>query len=788
MSSDLAVAHLEHGTTLTILDGLDEVPPAQRALLLASLADARDAWTKRGNRLLVTSRPQGLSDADIRRLGLSHAPIQPLPKPLQELLVRRWFRILGDSPEGADDTAREMLRQVAGQEWLSPLTENPLLLTAMCIVFGEGKRLPQDKYELYDRVVDTVLHSRFADRDRLQLVRARLAVVAHAMHTGEGLDAARREIPEPAITEAEIDRALREYSERSGWTEQHVRTALEDLEELLGQTGLLLPRDRHEAEFFHLSIQEFLAAQRIADVDAERIRDVFRERSARPEWRNTVSFLFGHLLATNTTPERAVRVLADLIQPMQAADVGLQLVAADAVEILTRRGIRLAEGIEKKLRQGLEQTLHTASEAQARCRAGTALGRIGDPRFNADAWFLPHDDRLGFVDIPAGPFTMGSGKRTDKDAYGDESPQHEVTLAAYSIGRWPVTVAQFKAFVEDPDNGGFVPQDPDCARGVANHPVVTVSWREALAYCEWLTKKLRASDKTPEPLRGRLNGASGTACQVTLPSEAEWEKAARGTDARIYPWGNEPDPNRANYDDTKIGGTSAVGCFPGGAREGVEDLSGNVWEWTRSLWGKDWRKPEFGYPYKPDYCGRGREELGAPDDVPRVVRGGAFFYESRGVRAAFRFGYFPYVRNDFIGFRVVVSPFPSVADHQQLSAGPSSHAHAAPAGRRVRLARAARRSESTAEPSSRAPRRRRHGVGPRAHVRAARGASGVADDRSVRTRGEHAGRDRPAARRMAEGDRWITAASEKLRRVRSRSAIRRGRLTRTGWCGGGVQQ
>src|SRR5262249_49526862 len=177
-----------------------------------------------------------------------------------------------------------------------------------------------------------------------------------------------------------------------------------------------------------------------------------------------------------------------------------------------------------------------------------------------------------------------------------------------------------------------------------NHPVTYVTWHDAMAYGDWLTVRLREWPETPEPLASLLRQPGW---RIILPSEAEWEKAARGTDERRYPWGNDPDPDRANYGDTGINTTSAVGCFPGGASPyGVEELSGNMWEWTRSLWGEN-----FTYPYDPH---DGRENLVAPDNVPRVRRGGAFFDAHRTVRCASSSGSGARCFFDNVGFRVAV--------------------------------------------------------------------------------------------------------------------------------------
>ena len=301
-----------------------------------------------------------------------------------------------------------------------------------------------------------------------------------------------------------------------------------------------------------------------------------------------------------------------------------------------------------------------------RAEAGNALAKLGDPRFRADAWFLPDEPLLGFVEIPDGTFWMGSDPKRDKGAYDDEQPRHEVPLRCYYIARYPVTVAQFGAFVA---TGGYqkasywseaakagvwssgrvkawndeqardAPYDFGSSFGLSNHPVVGITWYEALAYCRWLTEQLRAWQGTPEPLVSLLQGG----WEVQLPSESQWEKAARGIDGRVYPWGAKPDSDKVNYMDTGIGATSTVGCFPGGRSPyGVEDLSGNVWEWCCTKW-------EDSYEHY-----RGDNDL--EGTASRVLRGGAFGSSGGLVRCAGRDRDNPNARDYNFGFRLVLFP------------------------------------------------------------------------------------------------------------------------------------
>jgi formylglycine-generating enzyme required for sulfatase activity len=302
-----------------------------------------------------------------------------------------------------------------------------------------------------------------------------------------------------------------------------------------------------------------------------------------------------------------------------------------------------------KIKRVQNWLLHILQEgllpAIERTAAGNSLASIGDPRFREDAWYLPNDPRLGFLEIPAGPFLMGSDKKMDRDANDSEVPQHMVTLPKYYIARYPVTVAQFRVFVE---GIGYTPHYWDCLKGLHNHPVVDVTWYDALAYCDWLTERLKAWKDTPQPLKSLLKKGEGGGhpWRITLPSEAEWEKAARGGDGRIYPWGDKPDPNLANCRDTGIRTTSTVGCFIGGKSPyKCLDISGNVLEWTRSLYKE--------YPYNPV---DGREDLKAGKDRLRVLRGGAFDHDHWEARCANRSRHRPDYRGENYGFRVVIFP------------------------------------------------------------------------------------------------------------------------------------
>jgi formylglycine-generating enzyme required for sulfatase activity len=239
---------------------------------------------------------------------------------------------------------------------------------------------------------------------------------------------------------------------------------------------------------------------------------------------------------------------------------------------------------------------------------------------------------MEFVRIPAGKFLMGS-QDDNKSALDNEKPQHTVEIPYdYWMARYPVTNEQFAKFVEESRYRFSLEKN---WQRKADHPAVKVSWHDALEYCKWLN----ALAKAGFPSQGLV---------LRLPSEAEWEKAARGDAQRgnEWPWGNEFDSNKCNSSEGKRGGTTPVGAYSpqGHSPFGVADMAGNVWEWCHSL--------HQSYPYKVD---DGRESENAKLRT-RVLRGGAFNNIQRLVRATCRDTRPGWLRSDSIGFRVVIAP------------------------------------------------------------------------------------------------------------------------------------
>jgi formylglycine-generating enzyme required for sulfatase activity len=232
---------------------------------------------------------------------------------------------------------------------------------------------------------------------------------------------------------------------------------------------------------------------------------------------------------------------------------------------------------------------------------------------------------MEFVEVPAGKFIMGS--HSEDGPAEDEEPQHTVDIPYdYFMARFPVTNEQYAAYV----NAKGISHPVSDWEKKRDHPVVNVAWNDAMAYCLWWND-LQKNDLP-----------SGVV--LRLPTEAEWEKAARGADGFIYPWGNTFDKNKCNTDEGGKNDTTPVGAYSphGDSPYGAADMVGNVWEWTHSLFRK--------YPYEADDS---REDETVSGE--RVERGGSYLGTDQLARSAARYRGDPDFL-DFVGFRVVVAP------------------------------------------------------------------------------------------------------------------------------------
>ncbi|MBI4671796.1 MAG: SUMF1/EgtB/PvdO family nonheme iron enzyme [Chloroflexi bacterium] len=664
---DALKKHLQEDGGIVLLDGLDEVREADQRREFIKHAIEKFAGANASLRLIATCRPYAYQRDEWKLENFRTHTLATFSRAQTQEFIRVWYRVIGPREgwnEARINEKTNALVTASQLPHLQDLASRPLLLTLMATLHTAGQ-LPEDRADLYDKSVKLLLDAWQSDKGgglsvfdlNAETVERILAHVAFGAHAAQGASQATRQRAAVADIPRETLREAFKAQVKSGDRAEEV------VEYIQKRAGLLVAQDNHTYTFPHRSFQEFTAAcaavesPDFPDDLVQRVvndRDWWREvyllaagRARAPRFSNAVELL--DCLCGESPPHTpdAESAVNALLAAQAASEVRL---ASRVVE--TPRFAKTLRRLQEWLLAMIQQEILSLPE---RAEAGRVLAALGDIRPDV-ACAIPE-----MVDVPASEFVMGS---TDEDVkklveqYGEgwkdwgkwEIPQHRVKLNGYRIGKYPVTNAQYRRFVEDDgycvntekwrvcwtDDGWkwrekekieqpMYFNHPDW--NLPNHPVVGVTWYEAVAYCNWLS----ATDTEKRVYR--------------LPTEAEWEKAARGTDAREYPWEGDFDSAKANTSESEIRRTTAVGLFPRGACPyGALDMAGNVWEWCA-----DW----FGSEYYKDSPKENPQGPASGDY--RVLRGGSWLNLRVNARCANRYWDLPVNRLNNIGFRVALS-------------------------------------------------------------------------------------------------------------------------------------
>jgi formylglycine-generating enzyme required for sulfatase activity/predicted MPP superfamily phosphohydrolase/energy-coupling factor transporter ATP-binding protein EcfA2 len=619
LSKGIIKDFLKEGRALLLLDGLDEVPEEIRSELVDTVHRFRFEYTSNeaqvkpkeiennGNRFLITARPHGIDAKELECFGDYHQKIEYLDDKKVEDFISRWFRAVSGQARGfADITSRDMISEIKLHEHASVFIRNPLLLTALCIFYlVGGKRIPDQRADLYDRIVTNLLYRRFHDPLEPERVNQVLEFLMHLAYSLQTRDV-------KSIEPYEAKEVLKqEQPPRPGESAKVYKKRLDQLfKEIEPECGLLNRQSSGDIEFAHLTFQEFLAAKHLLDMDID-----YKKYLDDSWWEETILLYTG--LMNLEMKKRSNGIVLEIINRKPTR---LQLLGCKALRDF--QPSKREEPVVKSVKKKLTNLINSNAPLEERFEAGDILGTLGDPRINIL--------KQTMIQVKGGEFARGS------DEHEREQPIHQVYLDEFMMGKYPVTNCEFKAFIRDGgynNKGLWTPEgwkwrdkenifEPllwhDRKWNGPNFPVVGVSWYEAAAYAKWLSQK--------------------TGENYTLPTEAQWEKSARGAKGLIYPWGNKYDINLCNSDECGLNRTSPVGIFPGGESPyGCADMAGNVWEWCNDWYG----------PYNAGY----QKNPTGPGGTYRVVRGGGWSLGAGGLRCSYRGGR-PSFRGGYVGFRL----------------------------------------------------------------------------------------------------------------------------------------
>ncbi len=638
---------LRHRACILLFDGLDEVPTDQRVAARNWLerirADCPDHW------LIISSRFNGYVGEYRLRGHFVELALEDFTEVQIRLFLRNWYIAVDAGPGANQDkigkagASAKRLAKVLLEDRadLMKLWRNPLTLQITAIVDRYRGGLPERRVQLYERCTDILLDV-WAQKHLPKLVSQNARLLLQPL----AFDLHENKLRQFEFSDAEKKLADLLKLLNIDYRARDLLTLIRD-----SSWSLLVGFSGDQFGFIHHSIQEYLTAEEIRRTEKySTLCDHFGE----DWWREPTLLFVGlekpcrfdklaelllHSPLLLKVPKLFEDCIAESAEPSHKpflrylqnkdGDADVRFVALQSLEkIRSRRNFFT----DKEVTPVLEKITHEKKDRRSADLArrllllsGAAPAILKPQRMGGRVWSCETESDAEYILLDSGTFMMGD----DDSKYNYEKPSHPVKLSAFYMARFPVTNKLYRLYMKE-NPKVRKPQYLDDKRfGGDDQPIVAVTWHEAQAYTEWLSKK--------------------TGRKFSLPTEAQWEFAAAGTQGRKYPWGNEPpDKERANYSG-QVGQTTSVSNYPKGATpEGIFDLSGNVWEWCQ-----DW----FGEKYYAECKKQGMVDnpTGPASGDRRVLRGGSWGANQNDLRAAARLRDYPNSSWYALGFRVVVS-------------------------------------------------------------------------------------------------------------------------------------